>query len=140
MRIVFMCLVAGTLAASVPARSEEPVAAAAITAELAVWIDEQARWQAERNAAARRLTALAEILRDPGSSLNQHGRDVRQHIATVARGVDSRDFALVHARYRADHAEERVAHHDIIDDIDALEQEIRKEQARSTADRVKAVK
>ena len=140
MRIAVICLVVTSMTAAMPARSQDTVATAAISAELAVWVDEQARWQAERNAAARRLVALADILRDAGSSLNQHGRDVRQHLVTVTKGVSSEEFALTHARYRADHAEERVAHHDIVDDIDALDQEIRKEQARSAVDRVKSPK
>ena len=140
MRTAITFLIVGVLWASAPARSQEPITVAAINAEVAVWVDEQARWQAERNAAARRLTALAAIMRDPESSLNQHGRDVRQHVTTAANGTASSNFAMTHARFRADHAEERFAHHDIVDDIDTLEHEVFKEQARSAADRVKAPK
>ena len=137
-----LAVAAAMLAAVAPAcaqTSAETTANLAIVAEHQIWAEEQARWQAERQAAARRLISLADILRDPQSSLNEHGRDVRGHGSAIKAGTATAGFARRHADLRADHAEERVAHHDIIDDIDTLDREIRKEQARSAVDRVKAV-
>ena len=132
-QLVMVVLMAGV--AIMPAKAQQIGAERA--AEQRVWEEEHARWNAEQLSAARRLEAIAAMLKSKTTSLDEHGRAVRDHGAGL-RGPDGGAAqAMMHAQLRAWHAEERVAHHDMIDDIDALEQEVRKEQGRDLAARLK---
>lgn len=106
-------------------------------AENRVWIDEHSRWQSEHLAAARRLEAVIAALKGLDTSLDDHGAQVRAHVAALAEGKDVEAQIAAHALLRAAHEEERIAHHDLMNALQLIELEIAKEQAREPSDRVR---
>lgn len=106
-------------------------------AENRVWIDEHSRWQSEHLAAARRLETVIAALKGLDTSLDDHGAQVRAHVAALAKGGASEAEIAAHAMLRAAHEEERIAHHDLMNAIELIELEMAKEQARERTDRVR---
>lgn len=133
----FLLLAGGVLAVPTAAQGAKLRTDPHMRAENQVWIDEHARWQSEHLAAARRLEAVIAALKGLDSSLDEHGAQVRAHVAALAAGKDTDAQIAAHALLRAAHEEERMAHHDLMNAIELLELEIAKEQARERSDRVR---
>jgi hypothetical protein len=88
------------------------------------WIDEQARWNAQHMAAARRLEAVASALRRHDTSFDRHGlelRDTERHV--IANGHGKRDRAR-HLALAAAHARAAQAHQRMMAEIADLERTI----------------
>jgi hypothetical protein len=106
----------------------QPVAAAPVQERLAAdhraWIDEQARWNAQHMAAARRLEAVASALRHHDTSFDRHGAALRDHERQVIREGHSPAARTRHDRLRAAHAEAALRHRRLMDEVEELERSI----------------
>jgi hypothetical protein len=88
------------------------------------WIDDQARWNAQHMAAARRLEAVAAALRRHDTSFDQHGAELREHDRRVIAAGHDRASRARHDRLRAAHAEAARAHARLMAEVTDLERTI----------------
>ncbi|WP_353217950.1 hypothetical protein [Sandarakinorhabdus sp.] len=112
------------LLAAVPVTAAAPPANPQLAVEHRSWIDDQARWNAQHMAAARRLEAVAAALRRHDTSFDQHGSELRDHDRNViAHGHDAATRTR-HNRLRAAHAEAGRSHNRLMAEVDDLERTI----------------
>lgn len=109
MLIAFVSLVLAAPLAPAPAVPVDPQMAA----QHRSWIDDQARWNAQHMAAARRLEAVAAALRRHDTSFDQHGSELRDHDRRIitgghGKGSKSRHLALAAAHTRAAQSHRRL--------------------------------
>lgn len=115
--VILMLLLVSAVAQAAPPDAQRAV-------EHRSWIDDQARWNAQHMAAARRLEAVAAALRRHDTSFDQHGAELRDHDRLViANGQDGPNRAR-HDRLRATHAEAARRHLRLMAEVDDLERTI----------------
>jgi hypothetical protein len=95
-----------------------------LVADHRAWIDEQARWNAQHMAAARRLEAVAAALRHHDTSFDRHGAALRDHERQVMREGHGAAARARHDRLRAAHAEAALRHRRLMDEVTDLERSI----------------
>lgn len=88
------------------------------------WIDDQARWNAQHMAAARRLEAVAAALRRHDTSFDRHGAELRDHERQIIVAGHDRASRARHDRLRAAHAEAERAHARLMAEVADLERTI----------------
>jgi glucuronate isomerase len=88
------------------------------------WIDDQARWNAQHMAAARRLEAVAAALRRHDTSFDRHGGELRDHDRHVITAGHDRSARDRHDRLQAAHAEAARAHARLMAEVADLERTI----------------
>jgi hypothetical protein len=137
MPVAALLMSGAMLAAPAAAQGTRAKADPHMLAENRVWIDEHSRWQSEHLAAARRLETVVAALKGLDTTLDDHGAQVRAHVAALAEGKNADAQIAAHALLRAAHEEERIAHHDLMNAIELIELEMAKEQARERTDRVR---
>lgn len=118
-----LALLLGALASSGAAKPSSPVQDR-LVAEHRAWIDEQARWNAQHMAAARRLEAVAAALRHHDTTFDRHGAALRDHDRRVARDGHGSAARTSHDRLRLEHGEAERRHNRLMDDVADLERTI----------------
>lgn len=88
------------------------------------WIDDQARWNAQHMAAARRLEAVAAALRRHDTSFDRHGSELRDHNREVVSQGHDGAARTRHDRLRAAHVEAGRSHRRLMADVADLESTI----------------
>lgn len=123
---MLIALVSLALAAAPAAVSQgKPAPAdAAMTAQHRGWIDEQARWNAQHMAAARRLEAVAAALRRHDTSFDQHGTELRDHERRIIASGHGRDDKARHLALAAAHARAAESHRRLMAEVADLERTI----------------
>lgn len=94
---------------------------AQIEAEHEQWKVDHAAWTAQHKAIANRLRAIATTIESDDHALARHGGEIAEHDAALKRNADTDTFERIHARLRSEHEEARIAHHDLMDAVRALE-------------------
>lgn len=119
--IVSLALAAAP-AAAVPGRPA-PIDVA-MTTQHRVWIDEQARWNAQHMAAARRLEDVAAALRRHDTTFDQHGVELRDHERRIIASGHGRDDKNRHLALAAAHARAAESHRRLMAEVADLERTI----------------
>jgi hypothetical protein len=88
------------------------------------WIDDQARWNAQHMAAARRLEAVAAALRRHDTSFDQHGSELRDHDRRIIAGGHGRDSKTRHLALAAAHTRAAQSHRRLMAEVTDLERTI----------------
>jgi hypothetical protein len=129
MKTVMMAMVAAVMAGAAPAVAEQATAAAQASrlsadkaADRQMWIDEQARWNAQHMAAARRLEAVVAALKQHNTGFDIHGNELRAHGTQKSEA----EIVAAHPRLRSAHEEARSVHHDLMDAVDVLSRVLRR--------------
>ena len=106
----------------------QPVPATAVDAKMAAehrgWIDDQARWNAQHMAAARRLEAVAAALRRQDTSFDRHGAELREHERRIIARGHGREERARHLALSAAHARAAEDHRRLMAEIADLERTI----------------
>lgn len=95
-----------------------------LIAEHQAWTDEQARWNAQHMAAARRLEQVASALRHHETTFDRHGSMLRDHGRKVDREGHTAAARAHHDRLRLEHGEAERRHNRLMDDVADLERTI----------------
>ncbi len=95
-----------------------------MTAQHRSWIDEQARWNAQHMAAARRLETVAAALRRHDTSFDQHGSELRDHERRIIASGHGRDDKARHLALSAAHARAAESHRRLMAEVADLERTI----------------
>ena len=109
-------------AAAVPGK-HAPIDAA-MTAQHRGWIDEQARWNAQHMAAARRLETVAAALRRHDTSFDRHGSELRDHERHIIANGHGKDDKSRHLALAAAHAKAAESHRRLMAEVADLERTI----------------
>ena len=97
---------------------------AAMTAQHRGWIDDQARWNAQHMAAARRLETVAAALRRHDTSFDQHGSELRDHERRIIANGHGKDDKARHLALSAAHAQAAESHRRLMAEFADLERTI----------------
>lgn len=97
---------------------------AAMAAQHRSWIDEQARWNAQHMAAARRLENIAAALRRHDTSFDRHGDALRDHERRIIASGHGRDDKARHLALSAAHARAAESHRRLMAEVADLERTI----------------
>lgn len=97
---------------------------AAMTAQHRGWIDDQARWNAQHMAAARRLETVAAALRRHDTSFDQHGSELRDHERRIIASGHGRDDKARHLALAAAHTRAAESHRRLMAEVTDLERTI----------------
>jgi hypothetical protein len=95
-----------------------------MTAQHRGWIDDQARWNAQHMAAARRLEAVAAALRRHDTSFDQHGSELRDHERRIIANGHGKDDKARHLALSAAHAQAAESHRRLMAEVADLERTI----------------
>lgn len=95
-----------------------------LAAEHQVWVDKQARWNAQHRAAARRLELVASALRHHETTFDRHGSALRDLGRRVSREGHTAAARARHERLRLEHSEAERRHNRLMDDVADLERTI----------------
>lgn len=126
--VVTLALVATTASGQGRNRPETSQLTAEQAADRQVWIDEQARWNAEHMAAARRLEGVVAALRQHDTGFDLHGRELRAH----GFGPPTPETATeAHPRLRTAHEQARNVHDELMNAVDTLTRVLRKNLGRN---------
>ncbi|WP_310476733.1 hypothetical protein [Sandarakinorhabdus sp.] len=113
------------VAAPTAALAGKPAAVdAAMIGQHRSWIDEQARWNAQHMAAARRLEAVAAALRRHDTSFDRHGSEMRDHERRIIAKGHSPDDKARHLALAAAHAQAAESHRRLMAEVADLERTI----------------
>ena len=123
------------LASPVLAQTRPAVASLDQMAEHASWAVEHERWHKEHLELANKLEAIAAALRAPDDGLAEHGAELAGHSVTLTKTTDAMSLAEAHAKLRAKHENARIAHHELLDDVDLLARVLREDRTTDTEEK-----
>jgi hypothetical protein len=120
-----LAILAGTMSlAASPTLAQKTKASSIdlmVEAEHAQWMADHEAWHAEHLDIAKRLERLAAKLRAEDAGFDGHDKELKAHRETIAKSSDPSSLAKAHARLAANHAETRIAHHELVDAVANLE-------------------
>lgn len=123
MLIPLVSLVLAAAPAAVSQGKPAPIDAAMVTQHRG-WIDDQARWNAQHMAAARRLETVAAALRRHDTSFDQHGSELRDHERRIIANGHGKDDKARHLALSAAHAQAAESHRRLMAEVADLERTI----------------
>lgn len=128
MLIAFVSLAFAAVPASATPQQSPPIDAA-MAAQHRSWIDEQARWNAQHMAAARRLETIAAALRRHDTSFDRHGNELRDHERRIMASGHGQDDKARHLALAAAHARAAESHRRLMAEVADLERTIAENMA-----------
>jgi hypothetical protein len=123
MLIPLVLLALAAAPAAVSQAKPAPIDAAMVTQHRG-WIDDQARWNAQHMAAARRLEAVAAALRRHDTSFDRHGSELRDHERQIIANGHRKDDKSRHLALAAAHAKAAESHRRLMAEVTDLERTI----------------